>query len=596
MIKTKLLILISSFLLSNSFCRGDDSYVLRWASSGGGWRSMVANMGYVNAFRQADLISTDKTNFTAISSTSGGSWFNLQLGYSQEFFNNVVESSPTSLQAFVVDWMTSYQDFQTNATTPHAGCEELLGMNVLPRLAPVLELCNEFASFNLSWANFVQGMLNATSYNYGDRSFSTRDANSANRVKALQGTDIFIQTSLAPNSRVLNTGDGSSKMAYLGPPDTEEVYTVPLAMQYAVKDTYSMYYTATETPMLDAKPATAPETFDREDWTDFYLYPSTEGTVLTQPQATPQTYGNSFFQEPFSGRPTVSQIASASSAAAATMSGAVPSALAQYESTLAAQVSATTLPPVIKQFVEERSLSKVFDYIYNTGLLDDLAVCSQWPLECGESDGRLLDGGFTDGPTMAQNIGQYQTIDNGDLDKTLKMIVTNNNYYSDSNAKFLSYFSTSFNEDVSPGDFVWAPGTGSGQIAQQTPWRSMQIFQESMDSAALEDAFVEISGTNLTTAVYKATTIDNPAFGVKEGQKVEILLLQINSNIPTFIVGSSVTEAMTEPLAELAEQIAGSKQLVGRINEFLGNKETPSRLQNRFSRGHQLRRRVRSIN
>ena len=167
---------------------------------------------FVNAFRQADLISTDKTNFTAISSTSGGSWFNVQLAYSQEFFNNVVESSPTSLQAFVVDWMTSYQDFQTNATTPHTGCEELLGLNSLPQLAPALELCNEFASFNLSWGNFVQGMLNATSYNYGDLSFSTRDANSANRVKALQGTDIFIQTSLAPNSRVLKSGDGSSKI------------------------------------------------------------------------------------------------------------------------------------------------------------------------------------------------------------------------------------------------------------------------------------------------------------------------------------------------------------------------------------------------
>lgn len=169
------------------------------------------------------------------------------------------------------------------------------------------------------------------------------------------------------------------------------------------------------------------------------------------------------------------------------------------------------------------------------------------------------------------NIGQFHTVDNGNLNKTMKVILTNHNYYQDTNVKFLSYFNTTFNEDVAPGDYIWAPGTVPGTAAQNAPWRSMQIFGEFLDDDTMVAAFEPISSTNLTSAVYTATTIDNPAFGVKAGQRVEILLLQINSVLPTFILLKSQIQELTPRFVDLVDDIASSTELVSRIQAFLAS-------------------------
>ena len=41
-------------------------------------------------------------------------------------------------------------------------------------------------------------------------------------------------------------------------------------------------------------------------------------------------------------------------------------------------------------------MTAAVDALYNTPLFDDIAVCSQWPNPCGESDGRFVDGYVTD--------------------------------------------------------------------------------------------------------------------------------------------------------------------------------------------------------
>jgi hypothetical protein len=145
----------------------------------------------------------------------------------------------------------------------------------------------------------------------------------------------------------------------------------------------------------------------------------------------------------------------------------------------------------------------------------------------------------------------------------MKIVFTNHNYFADSNAKFLSYFETSFNKDVAPGEFIWADGP------QATPWRSPQIFEEELDDSTLLDAFRPIEGTNFTTAVYNVITIDNLAFGVKAGQQVQILLLQINSYIPVSVFGPEEIMQFTAPLADMAESIAGNAELQNRILAFL---------------------------
>ena len=105
--------------------------------------------------------------------------------------------------------------------------------------------------------------------------------------------------------------------------------------------------------------------------------------------------------------------------------------------------------------------------------------------------------------------------------------------------------------------------------AENAPWRSPQIFREYLDDESLLSAVQEIPGINVTTARYSATTLENRAFGVKAGQKVEILLLQINSNISTFLVLKSEILLQKQNVADLASGIASSDVLVSRILDFL---------------------------
>lgn len=156
------------------------------------------------------------------------------------------------------------------------------------------------------------------------------------------------------------------------------------------------------------------------------------------------------------------------------------------------------------------------------------------------------------------------------MSKRLKIILTNNNSVDDTSVKILSYFSAPFNQDSAPGEFVWAPHTTlSYRSHQETPWRSPQIFADRMDDGKLRAAFEPIAGTTLTTAVYTVTTIDNPAFGVKAGQQVEIMMLQINTEVEVNFLFRTYLDRDQAALAELARTIAGSDELVSRIQNFL---------------------------
>ncbi|KAL7453546.1 hypothetical protein ACHAWC_005212, partial [Mediolabrus comicus] len=62
-----------------------------------------------------------------------------------------------------------------------------------------------------------------------------------------------------------------------------------------------------------------------------------------------------------------------------------------------------------------------------------------------------------------------------------------------------------------------------------------------MTAEMLNGLMEPVNGTNLTMAILPvATTVDNAPFGVKAGQKVSIAVINLNSNIPTFVVTESV--------------------------------------------------------
>eukprot|EP00567_Pseudictyota_dubia_P003330 CAMPEP_0197434436 /NCGR_PEP_ID=MMETSP1175-20131217/2164_1 /TAXON_ID=1003142 /ORGANISM="Triceratium dubium, Strain CCMP147" /LENGTH=579 /DNA_ID=CAMNT_0042963153 /DNA_START=73 /DNA_END=1812 /DNA_ORIENTATION=+ len=548
---------------------------LRWASSGGGWRSMVADMGYANIFQKAGFLGDGaNTQFGAISTSSGGSWFSTQLFYDQFFFDKVTFDAPNALYDYVREWMQSYYDYQQDMKS-NPECDVFGNLTkVFPALSELEGLCNIFVDYNGSWAVFVEGMLQNAPLNNTD--FVNTPADPQHKIASLASTDLLIQTSLTPVSRIRET----SELVYITPSSSlsgenlrrrgtkTSVYAVPIGLQYAVKDDSTLFYYAIGDMSLETVVGPAPEDFAFDDYRNYFLYPPTDGTVLTSVPSEEVTSPGPF-DAPFGGSPTVSQVAAASSATIGDLSGVVNSVLAQYFSTVLYSASENKTIPV-KEIIKN-GMEDVVNVIYQHPMFVDIAVCSEWPSSCGETNGRLIDGSFTDGTTVALNVGQLHSVDNGNLNETMKLIVTSNNYYTDTDVNVLMYFDTNFNEDVAPGDFIWAPATGAVDVARPVPFRSPQVFETYLNETMLENLEEEVPGTNLTTAVIEAVTTENAAFGIKKGQKVEILLLKINSNIPTTIIGKYDTNKYITPLSELAETISSSGALLDRVNDFLNS-------------------------
>lgn len=550
---------------------------VRWVSSGGGWRSMVADMGFANALARAGLFSNSSSSLSAMSSNSGGSWFSTQFFYSAPFFNAVAWSTPDELYTFVYKWMETYLSLLGESPQMplcSAFAAKLASLNLPFTESDLDDMCNLFGHFNGSWAAIVDAMLDSASSNYGDDSFTNRSYSFSDKVAALQGTELYVQTSLSPTSRAnfnASTSSSSGDLVYLTLSSTQDqgqVYTVPLAAHFAAKLNRTFFNVAAD-GALSTMYEPAPSSFSRGEYENYFLYPGTGGTVLTT-LSNPPTGTLAPFQDPFGGSPTVSQVASASSAALGGFSGDAPSVLAQATSMISYEIQNSGLS--LKERAEYQSLLNEFSTIvYSYQLFGRISVCSQWPSECSTSDSQFIDGAYTDGLTLALNIGEYQTVDAGDLSTTLKVIVTNNNYMTDSNVKFLSYFQTDFNAGVAPGDYLWAPSESSNGTAAPTPWRSYQIFSDYLDDESLDAKLQPIVGTNLTYALVNATTLDNAAFGVRAGQKVEMLLLQINSPIPTTLVGRNVTQANMVPLADMAESISNSTALMEIVQAFVSS-------------------------
>ena len=562
---------------SKSSSSSSEPPLLRWASSGGGWRAMVASMAFSNVFEQAGLLSTSNASssqFAAMSFNSGSAWFSTQFFYSQPFFQAVM-SSPDALATFVQNWMEAYYQMQESSIVDFPMCADPNGFVSLLQLplspSDQMDFCNLLVVFGGSWADFTQAMIQAASTAYGDADFIHRPFGVTNRVAPLRTTDIYVQTSLAPMSRANMNAHSPGQNVYIGQscgrlcPQT--VLAVPLAAQFAItSNAYQLNMAIHGTQSLIAIREPAPVNLTFGEYSDFYLYPATNGSVFTElPDL--NSYPRAFFRAPFGGAPTVMQVAASSSASAGTLSGAVPSLLAQTLSVNYFEASVLQLPPEQSAALLAKVASAA-NMIYNFPLFNDFAVCTQWPSPCVLTDGRLVDGAFSDGTNLALNIGHYQTIEQGDLSKTLKVIITSNNYALDTNVNVLSYFQTTFNGVVAPGDFIWAPATGNSGLAQTTPWRSYQIFQDYLDDSLVTSCMESVPGTNVTYCFLNATTVDNQAFGVKAGQAVELLWFKVNSGIPTIVIGRNATRTYTPQLVDLSYEIANNTYMVDLVKSF----------------------------
>ncbi|CAB9505333.1 expressed unknown protein [Seminavis robusta] len=642
----KLLVALFFFFIGVS--AQDDTDII-WSSTGGGWRAMFADIGYVNVFQQAGLMTHNSTRFSQVSTVSGGSWFSTQLFFSPEFYNQtVLAETPDDLYDFVVSWMNTYYNISTDvddATRSQCNTTDLKASeNYDPErdvVSVLQDICYLLVQFDFDWALFIQEMMRAASTDFGDPSFVDTIALPENRIEPMQEADLLVQAALVPASRVRPDNYGEvdwTTGVYFGHDndndDTASLFTVVLSAAYIVADTGSRFWYGYEdkTSELQTYVAPTPAKHSWSDWEDFYLWQGdpTTGNLEINNTATVKATSKGIFRTPFGGseETNVIQVASISSAAGGNGSPLSPVVYNQMLSIgvfvieensvktvwrvlagIAAGVGATIVGYFVVSYVGfnchlcEKPMSHkmgigigiifgaliglitglfyglgsiliptIYDNgvgaIYKNSTFDNFAICSQWPNTCAEEDGFLIDGWFIDNPAVVINVGHYQqkigaTESKG---KTVKLIITNTNEEWNTTfnyAQYLQYFSTYFNNNIGPGDFLWAPGYWA-------PFRSPQIFEEYLDQKGLDDLLEPVPNTNFTTALLTGTTIDNPSFGVTAGMSVEILLLNLNENITTFVVGKQAVEKFTDPLANMTRSIAASEVLVQRVRDFVG--------------------------
>ena len=532
----------------------NNSVNFRWASTGGGWQSMVANMSFANVFSKAGLITNKGSRFSAISTQSGATWFSTQFFYSPQFFNKVVNSSPSQLSKFVNQWMNSYEAMYVNdsskAQKRNNKFQELFTDDDDIKFKMLLDYMTSFNEYHGNWANVVSTFLKAASTGYGDPTFVDREVGSDNRVSPMSNTDLYLQTTLAPNSRNKKSSIGT----FLGPADDRsKIYSLPTAVQYSVTDHETLYYTSLRNGDLSMNKYTRKlnRNFKLKNFEEFGSYPCENQSTLVNRDERYKYAGK--MAKPFAGKtPTVGQISSASSAAPGPASPLVPSTFAQAVSTARIELKGKPLKRV--------AFDSLVDELYNDKKLNELSVDSQWPQTDSESDARFIDGCWTDGPTLALNIGQYQTREHGDRNKTLKIIVTND---GSSNVSTSLYFKSKLNNGIAPGEFLWSKKE-DGKVFSILPIQSPQIF-DTKDNFDIRP----IDGLTVTTALIKTKTITNPAYKTKKGQHVKILLINLNSKIPIGIFGKEQIHQQTQPLVNMTKDISSNKELLRRIEYFV---------------------------
>src|SRR6056300_271886 len=81
-----------------------------WSTSGGGWRSMVAQSAYAQVFSNLGILDTkeeassdndiDRPRIRVMAGASGSGWFMAQFAFSENYYKAVVDGTPASLAQF----------------------------------------------------------------------------------------------------------------------------------------------------------------------------------------------------------------------------------------------------------------------------------------------------------------------------------------------------------------------------------------------------------------------------------------------------------------------------------------------------------------
>lgn len=538
---------------------------LVWAAPGGGLAPATC-MGFASLFFQSGLISENHSSFDAIVSNSAAAFVTAPLLYSEQVFRRMLTDDPEAIRQLLQEWSDAFVSSLFPSDVPaDARCDPLLSFQfVNPFLASIYDQCNVASTVNDDYALIIDQSLKRIASNNNDAMLINRTMAPENRVSALHETDYLIQVTVAQGIRA-----GDEYIA-LGPPlvDQEHASTTSLACmvpaQYVVESDDASFVYAQESPgIFTTNVYHAPETIDTSDWTDYYFpFPYSNVSLYTEiTRFPPITNQTNAFRTPFQGTPpTLTQIVAPTSSSTAifspnTVGFALLTDVAEY---------------LVKQELPFAAplLQTAVSTIYDNNIFGGYSICTQWPEPCGRSDSHLMDGAITDGEGLALTIAHLQRKQQGEDDNLIQIILPYPNVGATEPKTFdpfLTYFASSFNEGVEPGDCMVPPFDIPGVIAGP-PTLSKQIFSDSLDRESFDRLFEPVGeNTNFSTAVLRATTLDNIPFGVTAGQQVEILFIRMNSALS----GSYSEEELVGTL-DLATQLVSSEVLLERIQTFVG--------------------------
>jgi hypothetical protein len=365
-------------------------------------------------------------------------------------------------------------------------------------------------------------------------------------------------------------------------------------MQYAVKDNYTFWFKALEDkdlPLRTCVTRKVPKFFSYDDWDGFNFFPQnkTTGSLLVPKSKIPRCHVEGLLSEPFGGgTPTALQAGTFSARlqkggdrkprvvfgrrltpiflplfTAALVGSTVfsentsraPSAFAAYTSTRAGANANSSSLSELSLVAQANLIWKLFDSKVDFGL------CTQTK-NCGIHDALFSHANIIDQGSLGLTLGQHHAIDKADQSKTLKIIYTVHTFLN--GGSFLLYFNTTDNKGIPPGGYIW-PNQSNGETTP-SPWASMQIFENFLDQAMLDSMLVRVPNTFVRTARMALTTVANPKLHVDAGQKVDMLVLVISSDLPLIPVPVGPIDGTFS--AEVSRSTAASAELVAIVKEF----------------------------
>ena len=237
-------------------------------------------------------------------------------------------------------------------------------------------------------------------------------------------------------------------------------------------------------------------------------------------------------------------------------------------STFAAVLGTSGLITPLAQKSKETFAGTIAGYAAQTAVnklnAQGMAVCS------GENKGstdhqkcqfqsvRFADGGYADDSAIATNIAKMQT--ESPRSKVLKIVALDSNYCT---AQDCSDGSASL---ATSQEYNWAtlfPGDqGKNWISHNL---KNTIFVEPLSSAEMTGQRLT-STSKVTISKGTFTTIENEAYGIHQGQTVNMLVVHINANLPTLLINSG--DEATKEFTDLAQSTYEALATDGTFKKF----------------------------